>query len=194
MYSGLTVSADRTGQPRKSLDFQDRSQLFPTAMALASVPVVSNYACATETVHKINLPSSSTLPQDTTDKEDAVFRVRIPCQGMPAMSRHTWSLPDCNCRRIARPQAQVSSAPAHAFFQRNELWQDGEVANKNIGGGADQSAIGLTQIRVMSMIRALSTCLVPCGLSCFCSNMLHEHPPLHSRRSKTRSKCCSRRL
>lgn len=35
---------DRTGQPRKSLDFQDRSQLFPT---------------------------------DTTDKEDAVFRVRM---------------------------------------------------------------------------------------------------------------------
>ena len=92
MYSGLTVSADRTGQPRKSLDFQDRSQLFPTAMALASVPVFSNNARATETVHKIDLPSSSTLPQDTTDKEDAVFRVRIPCQGMPAMSRHTWSL------------------------------------------------------------------------------------------------------
>ncbi|CAE7943820.1 HERC2 [Symbiodinium necroappetens] len=44
LYSGLTVSADRTGQPRKSLDFQDRSQLFPT---------------------------------DTTDKEDAVFRVRM---------------------------------------------------------------------------------------------------------------------
>ncbi|OLP95292.1 putative E3 ubiquitin-protein ligase HERC2 [Symbiodinium microadriaticum] len=86
---------DRTGQPRKSLDFQDRSQLFPTAMALASVPVFSNNARATETVHKIDLPSSSTLPQDTTDKED------------------------------------------------------GEVANKNIGGGADQSAIGRTQIRAL---------------------------------------------